>query len=137
MANECKFCELTQTKNCPIVYDNEYTFAFMDKAPVNRGHVLVIPKKHVSNFEDLDDQAYVKVMLVTKQIASVVKKITKCKKVGILIAGFDIPHTHIHVIPMFDIKDVCTRRVIEDKFNDVSSKELAQIAQEISNELAN
>ncbi|MFH0714479.1 MAG: HIT family protein [Candidatus Diapherotrites archaeon] len=138
MTVECKFCLLAQEK-VPIarVFESGAILAFMDRAPVNPGHVLVIPKKHVSEFQELDDPAFSEIMLAAKKIAKAVKKVTQCKKVGILIAGFDVPHAHVHVIPMFDAKDVCTKRVFEKEFVQQPLNVLKDFAEQISSKLDN
>lgn len=128
----CVFCNIAKGKVYSAkVYDDKDFLAFMDRSPVNTGHVLVIPKAHIPNFEDINDKNLSKLLIIVKKISKAIKEITKCKKVGILIAGFDIPHTHIHVIPMFNIKDVCTRRMFENKFDIAPNEKLAEIAEKI------
>lgn len=135
MVKECEFCNLIKTHKCSVVFESDTVFAFMDKHPVNKGHVLVIPKKHEPDFENLSDEVYMDLMKVTKKISKVLKRLTGCTKIGILISGFDIPHAHIHVIPMFDKKDVCTKRLFQDKFIESPPDELSEISRKIKLEL--
>lgn len=129
---KCRFCELVGGKSDIVrVFEDNSILAFMDKAPVNPGHVLVIPKKHVASFENLDDKLFQKLMSRVREISKSVKHITRCGKVGILIAGFDVPHTHVHVVPMNNIKDVATRRVWEKATKNAIQIELSSIADKL------
>jgi len=113
------------------VYENESTLAFMDKRPINSGHSLVIPKKHVADFYDLEDRCYSQVMLVAKFLAKILKNLTKSKKVGLAIAGFDVPHVHVHIIPMHHYHDLTSRAFIENKLADSTDRDLAEMANKI------
>jgi len=131
----CRFCELIIKKDCAVVFENNTEFVFMDKAPVHTGHLLIIPKTHTTNIEDLNDVLYTSIFSLTKKLSKIVKEITSCKKVGILVAGFDVSHAHVHIIPMFDRTDVCTNRVIQQNFEEQSIENLLKTASEISSKL--
>ena len=75
-------------------------FAFLDINPVHPGHVLVIPKKETDYIFDLSDEELASLMLFAKRVAKAIKKAIPCKKVGITVIGLDVPHTHIHLVPM-------------------------------------
>ena len=75
-------------------------FAFLDISPVHPGHVLVIPKKEVDYIFDLSDEDYASLMLFAKRVAKAIKKAIPCTKVGVTVIGLDVPHTHVHLVPM-------------------------------------
>ena len=75
-------------------------FAFLDINPVHPGHVLVIPKKEVDYIFDLSDEEYASLMLFAKRVAKAIRKAIPCKKVGVTVIGLDVPHTHVHLVPM-------------------------------------
>ena len=75
-------------------------FAFLDINPVHPGHVLVIPKKEVDYLFDLPDDEYAALLLFAKKVAKALKKAIPCTKVGVTVIGLDVPHAHIHLVPM-------------------------------------
>lgn len=82
-----------------VAEDDNY-FAFLDINPVHPGHVLVIPKKEVDYIFDLTDEEYTGLMLFAKRVAAAIKKSIPCRKVGVTVIGLDVPHTHVHLVPM-------------------------------------
>lgn len=82
------------------VAEDENYLAFLDIFPVAKGHVLVIPKKEVDYLFDLDDELYTGLHLFAKKVAAGLKKAIPCKKVGVLVLGLEVPHAHIHLVPM-------------------------------------
>ncbi|MDD4190748.1 MAG: HIT family protein [Mangrovibacterium sp.] len=74
--------------------------AFLDISPVAAGHTLVIPKKEVDYLFDLDDEAYIGLQKFAKKVAAGLKKAIPCKKVGVMVLGLEVPHAHIHLVPM-------------------------------------
>ena len=88
------------------VSEDEHYLAFLDISPVAKGHTLVIPKQEVDYLFDLDDQHYAGLQLFAKKVAAGLKKAVPCKKVGVLVLGLEVPHAHIHLIPMQDETDV-------------------------------
>ena len=95
--NEIPAYKVAENKNC---------FAFLDIFPVAKGHTLVIPKKEVDYLFDLDDELYSELQLFAKKVAAGLKKAVPCKKVGVLVLGLEVPHAHIHLIPMQSEADV-------------------------------
>lgn len=83
-----------------IIYEDEQTLAFLDIRPINPGHMLVIPKVEVDQFQDLDDETYQAVMTTVRRMAQLLKDKMQPERVGLVIYGFDVPHVHVHVIPM-------------------------------------
>ena len=88
------------------VAEDENYLAFLDIFPVAKGHVLVIPKKEVDYLFDLDDKTYAGLQLFAKKVAAGIKKAFPCEKVGVLVLGLDVPHAHIHLVPMQNEADL-------------------------------
>ncbi len=82
------------------VAEDERHFAFLDINPVNEGHVLVIPRKETDYIFDLDDEDYAALLLFAKRVAKALKKAIPCTKVGMSVIGLDVPHVHVHLVPM-------------------------------------
>jgi histidine triad (HIT) family protein len=82
------------------VAEDENFLAFLDIFPVAKGHTLVIPKKEVDYLFDLDDETYVGLQLFAKKVAIGIQKAIPCQKVGVMVLGLEVPHAHIHLVPM-------------------------------------
>jgi len=82
------------------IAEDEDFLAFLDISPVAKGHTLVIPKKEVDYLFDLDDQTYVGLQKFAKKVAVALKKAVPCEKVGVMVLGLEVPHAHIHLVPM-------------------------------------
>ena len=85
---------------CYKVAETENCFAFLDINPVVKGHVLCIPKKEVDYLFDLDDELYAELQLFAKRVAQALKEVCPCTKVGVAVLGLDVPHAHIHLMPL-------------------------------------
>lgn len=88
------------------VAEDDRHFAFLDISPVHPGHVLVIPKKEVDYIFDMTDDDYTALMLFAKRVAKAIKEAMPCKKVGVTVIGLDVPHTHVHLVPMDNGSDM-------------------------------
>ncbi len=88
-----------------VAESNEF-LAFLDISPLAEGHVLVIPKKEVDNLFDLDDETYTGLQLFTKIVATGIAKAIPCLKVGVAVIGLEVPHAHIHLIPVNRVDDI-------------------------------
>ena len=133
---DCPFCGIANgTISCHRVYADATVTVFLDKHPINPYHLLVIPNVHVPDFYDLDDATYAHVMQVAKRMAIVLKDIAAPKKVGLVIAGFDVPHAHVHVLPMYEYHDITSRRYLEGTKASPDDAELARNASEIRSAL--
>ncbi len=122
----CPFCGMIRGEvDAHRVYADPTVFVILDRRPINPYHLLVIPTVHVADFYDLDDAVYTHLMRVARRLAAVVKVLASPRKVGLLIAGFDVPHTHVHVIPMHDYHDITSRRLLENSLTRPSTAELA------------
>ena len=89
-----------------IVAETADFMAFLDVNPLVMGHVLVIPKKEVDYIFDMEDEAYAGLTIFAKVVANGVKKAFPCKKVGVAVIGLEVPHAHIHLIPMNNVSDM-------------------------------
>lgn len=88
------------------IAETEDYLAFLDINPLAEGHTLVIPKKEVDNLFDLDESTYVGVQLFAKIVAEAIGKAIDCKRVGVSVVGLEVPHAHIHLIPINGIGDM-------------------------------
>jgi len=88
------------------VTEDENYLAFLDVFPTAKGHTLVIPKKEVDYLFDLDDETYAGLQLFAKKVAVGLKKAVPCVKVGVMVLGLEVPHAHIHLVPMQSEKDL-------------------------------
>lgn len=95
---------------CYQVAEDDRFFAFLDINPLAEGHTLVVPKQEVDYFYDLDDRTLGDMMVFAKKIAAKIKRETGCKKVATIVLGLEVPHAHIHLIPMNSENDVDFRK---------------------------
>lgn len=94
------------------VWQDELCIAIMTIQPIRAGHVLVIPKQEVDHWFDMDDALTAHMMKVSKKISLAIKAAFPCKRVGLMIAGLEVPHTHVHLFPVdaladFDLAGLC------------------------------
>lgn len=82
------------------VAENDDYLAFLDLFPLQAGHVLVVPKVEVDYIFDLDDDVFKGLMLFSKQVAEKIKKVIPCNRIGITVIGLEVPHAHVHLIPI-------------------------------------
>jgi histidine triad (HIT) family protein len=80
--------------------------AFLDVRPLTEGHVLVVPKKEVDQFFDLDEETYVGLHLFAKHVAAALKQAIPCKRIGTSVIGLEVPHAHLHLIPLNSMEDM-------------------------------
>jgi histidine triad (HIT) family protein len=89
-----------------IVAEDDQYIAFLDINPLVVGHTLVVPKKEVDFIFDLDDQTLAGLNLFAKKVAQAIRKSIECKRVGVAVIGLEVPHTHIHLVPMNSMGDL-------------------------------
>ena len=111
---------------CYKVAEDENYFAFLDISPVAKGHTLVIPKQEVDYIFDLDDETYVGLTRFAKRVAKAIEKAIPCKRVGVAVMGLEVPHTHIHLVPIMNF--------FRDKLS-LESTEMQAIAEAIAREM--
>lgn len=112
---------------CYKIAENEKCFAFLDINPLAKGHTLVIPKQEVDYMFDLDDDTYTSLSLFSKKIAIAIGKAISCKRVGVAVLGLEVPHAHIHLVPMQTEADISFSKP-KLKLN---SEEMDEIAEKI------
>src|SRR5687768_5087980 len=91
---------------CHKVAENDRFLAFLDILPLRRGHVLVIPKTEVDYIFDMNDELLGDMMVFSKAVAHKIKAVFPCRKVGVSVIGLEVPHAHIHLIPMNAVSDM-------------------------------
>ena len=116
---------------CYKVAEDENYFAFLDISPVAKGHTLVIPKQEVDYIFDLDDETYVGLTRFAKRVAKAIEKAIPCKRVGVAVMGLEVPHTHIHLVPINKEADM---NFFRDKLS-LESTEMQAIAEAIAREM--
>lgn len=114
---------------CHKVAENDKFIAFLDITPVAKGHTLVVPKKEIDYFFDLDTELLEEINLFSKDVAAKLQRAVPCRRIGVAIIGLEVPHAHVHLIPLNTIADI---NFSAERLK-MSSDELAQLALEISN----
>ena len=109
------------------VAENDSFFAFLDINPVAKGHVLVIPKQEIDYIFDISDNMLGDMMVFAKKVAKAIKQAIPCKKVGIAVVGLEVPHAHIHLIPVNEVGDLS----FSNPKLSFTPEELAKIASDI------
>ena len=112
---------------CYKVAETEDFLAFLDVFPLRKGHTLVIPKKEVDYIFDLDDETYAGLHMFSKIVAKAVKEAIPCKRIGTAVIGLEVPHTHIHLVPINAVEDI---DFSQPKLK-VEANEMAEIAAKI------
>lgn len=108
---------------CYKVAETENCFAFLDINPVVKGHVLCIPKKEVDYLFDLDEGLYTELQCFARRVAKSIKAVCPCTKVGVAVLGLEVPHAHIHLMPLQSEGDMDFRHHV--KLTDEEFKQLA------------
>lgn len=116
---------------CYKVAENGRFFAFLDISPLKAGHTLVVPKKEIDYLFDLEDNDLEGIMVFSKKVAAAIKKAYPCNRIGVAVLGLEVPHAHIHLVPMDNMEDVNFKNP-KLKF---SPEEFREIAANISKNL--
>lgn len=114
---------------CHKVAENEKFIAFLDITPVAKGHTLVVPKTEVDHFFDLDDAQLSEINLFAKEVAVKLQRVIPCRRIGVAIIGLEVPHAHVHLIPLNTMADI---NFSAERLK-MSHEELATLAAEIRN----
>ena len=117
---------------CHRVAESEDYLAFLDIRPLSTGHTLVIPKKEVDYFFDLDDDYLGRLMIFAKKVAKALEAVVPCERIGVSVVGLEVPHAHVHLIPINKVSDMSFERTPLD----LSSEELADLAGRIFREFS-
>ena len=96
------------------VAENDKFYAFLDINPVNWGHTLVVPKKETDYIFDIEDEELGEMMIFAKRVAKALKSAMPCRKIGVTVLGLEVPHAHIHLVPLQQEGDMDFRKKISD-----------------------
>ncbi|MBW6483778.1 MAG: HIT family protein [Vicingaceae bacterium] len=88
------------------VAENEFNIAFLDISPICYGHVLVVPKIQIDYIFDIEDNSYQQLWLFAKEVAKKIEKVVECKRIGVAVIGLEVPHAHIHLVPLNSVEDI-------------------------------
>jgi histidine triad (HIT) family protein len=116
---------------CYKVAEDDRFFAFLDISPVAKGHTLVIPKQEVDYIFDLDDETYNGLMAFARKVARALEGAVECKRVGVAVMGLDVPHAHVHLIPITTEGDM---NFFREKLS-LPAEEMAAIAARIAEKM--
>ena len=116
---------------CYKVAEDERYFAFLDINPMTKGHTVVIPKCEEDYIFNLDDETYAGLMLFAKKVAVAIGAAIPCKRVGVAVMGMEVPHTHVHLIPITKESDM----IISNPKLTLSAQEMTEIASAIASKL--
>ena len=105
-------------------------YAFLDINPNARGHVLCVPRKEVDKIFDLDDDLYEKLMRFSKRIAAALEKALPCKRVGMAVIGLEVPHAHVHLIPLNDMHEITFQTKVK-----MTDEEFKRLVSDIKSQL--
>lgn len=112
-----------------IIGENDDFIAFLDVFPLAKGHTLVVPKKEVDYIFDLDEDTYLGLQKFAKNIALKVEKAIPCNRIGVAVIGLEVPHTHIHLVPINNVSDIDFSRpkmkFTEEEFKIIQEKIIA------------
>lgn len=113
-----------------VAEDDRY-FAFLDINPLAKGHVLVIPKAEVDYIFDVDDDVLAGMIVFAKRVARAIEKVVSCKRIGVAVLGLEVPHAHIHLVPLNKESDISFSKPRVKLTNEEFAALAAQIAQAI------
>lgn len=110
------------------IAENDKFYAFLDINPLAKGHTLVIPKKEVDYLFDIDDDLHADLWNFAKKVSKGIKKVIPCERIGVAVLGLEVPHAHIHLVPIYGIYDIDFSK---EKLK-LSQQEFEEIAEKIS-----
>ncbi len=117
---------------CYKIAESENFLAFLDVFPLAKGHTLVIPKKETDYIFDISDEGFSGLHLFSKKVAKAIEKAVPCKRIGVAVIGLEVPHAHIHLIPLNHVSDINFSRPKLD----VPKEEMEAIAKKIREQLS-
>lgn len=113
---------------CHKIQENEHFIAFLDIMPLKKGHTLVVPKVQVDYIFDLENQTLGDLMIFAKKVAKKIEAAIPCERIGVAVIGLEVPHAHVHLIPLVGISDI---DFSQPKLN-LSQQELKEVALQIN-----
>ena len=107
----CVFCGILEGRlPARIVYEDEHHIAFLPLEHINPGHVLLIPRTHIDDLFDLDEPAYQRLWAVAARLAAPLREALSAKRVGVAVEGFNVPHVHVHLVPLHAVDELTPAR---------------------------
>ncbi|RIJ34230.1 HIT family protein [Pontibacter oryzae] len=107
------------------IAEDDRFLAFLDVFPTTKGHTLVIPKQQVDYIFDLDDDLYMGLMAFAKKVAPAIEKSIPCKRIGVAVVGIEVPHAHVHLIPLNSMQDMNfanKQKFSKEEFEEIAAK---------------
>jgi histidine triad (HIT) family protein len=118
---------------CYMIAEDENYFAFLDINPLRAGHTLIVPKQETDYIFDLDDDNLSGIMLFSKKIAAAIKIAFPCNRIGVAILGLEVPHAHIHLVPMDTMEDINFKnpklKFTPEEFREIAARIRSKIIQ--------
>lgn len=115
---------------CYKIAETDEFLAFLDVNPNSKGHTLCIPKKEVDKIFDLDEATYMGLMQFSRRVAMAIEKAIPCKRVGVTVIGLEVPHVHVHLIPLHTMEDarfIQKTKLSHEEFQEVASRIKAEL----------
>ncbi len=112
---------------CYTITEDDNYLAFLDVNPNAKGHTLCIPKQEINKIFDMDEELYLGLMKFSRKVAIALEKTVPCKRIGVAVVGLEVPHTHVHLIPLHDMDDMRFQRKVT-----LEKEEFEALAQAIS-----
>jgi histidine triad (HIT) family protein len=126
---DCPFCRITRgEEGAEIIHADDQVVAFLDARPIRPGHALVVPRSHAPTFYELDSVVACALWQVVGEIARLIAKRLRPEQVGLVAAGWDVAHAHVHVIPMLDYHDITSKRLLDGEVVPATPDELSRQA---------
>lgn len=112
---------------CYKIAEDENYLAFLDVNPNAKGHTLCIPKQEINKIFDMEEELYLGLMKFSRKVAKAIEKTVPCKRIGVAVIGLEVPHTHVHLIPLHDMDDMRFQRKVS-----LTKEEFERLATDIS-----